>query len=98
MCMLDYHLTHDKEMAVPPGQIRCQAGSMELTENEWSRACNLRDRYWLYVVFDCGTTTPRLFRVQNPFSKLIATSKGSLLIDGSQILASAGQSSEGNCN
>ena len=71
---------------------RAAIGDIELTENEWSRACNLRDRYWLYVVFDCGAPTPRLFRVQNPFYTLIATSKGAVVIDESQILASAGQS------
>lgn len=68
---------------------RAGIGDIELTENEWSRACNERDRYWLYVVFDCGTPHPRLFRVQNPFYKLIATPKGGVLIDESQIIASA---------
>ncbi len=46
---------------------RAGVGDIELTENEWSRACNSRDRYWLYVVYDCGTSNPRLLRVQNPF-------------------------------
>ena len=66
---------------------RAGVGDIELTENEWSRACNLRDRYWLYVVFDCGTPSPRLFRVQNPFHKLIATAKGGVIISEESIFS-----------
>jgi len=60
---------------------RAGVGDIELTENEWSRSCNLRDRYWLYVVYNCGTPNPRLLRVQDPFRKLIATAKGGIIID-----------------
>jgi hypothetical protein len=44
-----------------PGDKRAieRIGDVELTENEWVRACNQRDGYWLYVVFDCGTSHPR---------------------------------------
>jgi hypothetical protein len=59
---------------------RVGVGEIELTENEWARACNLRDKYWLYAVFDCGTVSPRLFRVQDPFAKLIAKARGSVVI------------------
>lgn len=68
---------------------RAGIGDIELTENEWSRSCNLRDRYWLYVVFDCGTPNPRLFRVQDPFRKLIATAKGGVIIDEPEIMGAA---------
>jgi superfamily II DNA or RNA helicase len=68
---------------------RVGVGDIELTENEWSRACNSRDKYWLYVVYDCGTPNPRLFRVQDPFRKLIATAKGGVIVDESQILGAA---------
>ena len=50
---------------------RAGTGNVELSENEWSRACNLRDDYWLYVVFDCATPHPRLVRVRDPFAKLL---------------------------
>ena len=30
----------------------------EIGGNEWARACNLRDAYWLYVVFDCAPPAP----------------------------------------
>ena len=68
---------------------RAGIGDIELTENEWSRACNERARYWLYVVYNCGTPDPRLLRVQDPFRKLIATAKGGVLIDETQILGTA---------
>ena len=57
---------------------RARTGSVEMQENEWSRACNLRDRYWLYVVFDCATPHPRLVRVRDPFAKLLVKGRESL--------------------
>ena len=50
---------------------RAGSGSIELSENEWAKACNLREHYWLYVVFDCATPHPRLVRVRDPFAKLL---------------------------
>ena len=45
---------------------RARDGAVEITDNEWAAACNLRDKYWLYVVFDCATPHPRLVRVREP--------------------------------
>ena len=59
---------------------RVGVGEIEMTENEWARACILRGRYWLYAVFDCGGAQPRLLRVQDPFAKLIAKARGSMTI------------------
>lgn len=59
---------------------RAGTGDVEVSANEWAKACNLRDGYWLYVVYDCGTPNPRLVRVQDPFGKLLAKQKGSMLI------------------
>jgi len=64
---------------------RVGIGDIELTENEWARACILRKRYWLYAVFDCGGVQPRLLRVQDPFAKLIAKARGSVAIAYSDI-------------
>ena len=50
---------------------RIGAGDVEVTDNEWARACNLREDYWLYVVYHCGTPTPQLVRVQDPFGNLL---------------------------
>jgi superfamily II DNA or RNA helicase len=59
---------------------RARIGEVELSENEWVKACNQRDRYWLYVVFDCATSHPRLLRVRDPFGKLIAKQSGRVTI------------------
>ena len=54
---------------------RARSGNVEVSENEWAKACNLRDKYWLYVVFDCATPHPRLVRVQDPFAKLLVRNR-----------------------
>ena len=56
---------------------RADTSGVELRENEWAKACNLRERYWLYVVFDCATPRPRLVRVQDPLSKLLVKGRES---------------------
>ena len=50
---------------------RAATGEIEVTDNEWSRACNLREEYWLYVAYHCATAAPQLLRVQDPFAKLL---------------------------
>jgi transcriptional regulator with XRE-family HTH domain len=65
---------------------RVGVGDVELTENEWAKAINLRARYWLYAAVNCATPNPRLARVQDPFGRLIARAKGSLVIAYSDIL------------
>jgi hypothetical protein len=68
---------------------RAGSGAIEVLENEWAKARNLRDRYWLYVVFDCATPQPRLIKVQDPFGRLLAKAKGSMLIAATEIFAAA---------
>lgn len=68
---------------------RVSMSEIELTENEWARACILREKYWLYAVFDCGSASPRMFRVQDPFARLIAKAKGSVVISYADIARSA---------
>ncbi len=46
-------------------------GEIELSENEWVKACNHRDGHWLYVMYDCATAYPRLLRVQALLGKLL---------------------------
>ena len=64
----------------PSGEVRSievkgrtgrSAVRMEL--NEWKQACNLGERYWLYVVFGCATPEPQLYRVRDPFRRLLAS-------------------------
>ena len=50
---------------------RAGSGSVEVSDNEWAKACNLRNEYWLYVVYDCATPRPRLLRIRDPFFKLV---------------------------
>ena len=68
---------------------RVESSAIEMTENEWAKACNLRHNYWLYVVYDCGTAHPRLLRIQDPFAKLLAKAKGGVLINASCIMEAA---------
>jgi hypothetical protein len=65
---------------------RAGTGDIEVSSNEWARAANLRDGYWIYAVYDCATPAPRLARVQDPFGTLLAKAKGSVLISASQIV------------
>ena len=62
---------------------------MEVSANEWAKACNLRDRYWVYVVFDSATPHPRLLRIQDPFAKLLVRAKGGMVIEEREIFEAA---------
>jgi hypothetical protein len=80
----------------PAGEKRCievkgrsRVADVEVTDNEWARACNLRQGYWLYVVYDCATQTPRLERVQDPFGSLLVKAKGGMLVTPVQIREAA---------
>jgi SNF2 family DNA or RNA helicase len=64
---------------------RSDSGEIEVLQNEWSAACNLLQRYWLYAVYDCATPTPRLVRVQDPFTKLLVKAKGSVLVGAADV-------------
>ena len=52
---------------------RAGVGNVELTWSEFAKAIELGNDYWLYVVLDCGTPTPRLYRVQNPAKRLASS-------------------------
>ena len=51
-------------------------GNIRMQANERKQARHLGERYRLHVVFDCATPVPRLVRVQDPFAKLLARSRG----------------------
>ncbi len=57
---------------------RAGTGSVEMKHNEWANACIHREEYWLYVVFDCATPRPRLMRVRDPFTRLLARDRESV--------------------
>lgn len=77
----------------PGGEKRCievkgraETGDVEVSANEWAKACNIRQAYWLYAVYNCATPVPRLVRVQDPFGNLLAKAKGSVLVSQAQIV------------
>ncbi|MFG3130198.1 helicase-related protein [Streptomyces tendae] len=45
---------------------RAGVGSVELTWSEYIAAGKFGPAYWLYVVLDCATDHPRLYRIQDP--------------------------------
>lgn len=58
---------------------RAGVGEVEVSANEWARACNLRGEYWLYVVYNCATPNGgdgvlpwRLVPVFRQFAKSLA--------------------------
>jgi hypothetical protein len=60
-----------------------------MTQNEWAKAANLSERYWLYVVLDCATPKPTLLRVQDPFTRLLGAKKGGMTFTAGDIRAKA---------
>lgn len=64
---------------------RATTGDIEVSANEWAKACNMRHEYWLYAVYNCATSNPRLARVQDPFGNLLAKAKGSVLVSHAQV-------------
>jgi hypothetical protein len=70
---------------------RAAVGDIQVSENEWAKACNLRERYWLYVVYDCGGSHPRLIQIQDPFAKLLVKAKGGVLIGEDEVLRAVDQ-------
>jgi SNF2 family DNA or RNA helicase len=68
---------------------RAGTGEVEVSGNEWAKACNMRQGYWLYAVYDCASPAPRLMRVQDPFGCLLAKAKGSFLISAAEVAQAA---------
>jgi hypothetical protein len=68
---------------------RAKVGEVLVSDNEWAKAVNHRDKYWLYVVFDCASPAPRLHRVPDPFAELLVKAKGGVGIDAAEILRAA---------
>ncbi len=45
-------------------------GSVMLSENEMNRLAQLGDAAWLYIVVNCKSNIPKLYRIQNPAKAL----------------------------
>jgi superfamily II DNA or RNA helicase len=48
---------------------------VSLTVNEWRKAQQLGDSYWLYVVWGCRSDNPQLLTIQNPAQVLAGDAK-----------------------
>ena len=68
---------------------RAGVGEIDVSENEWAKACILREEYWLYVVFDCASPRPRLIRVRDPFRNLLVRAKGGVVIPSDEVISAA---------
>jgi superfamily II DNA or RNA helicase len=78
----------------PDGTIRyievkgCKrTGGVELKPNEWAQAANHRERYWLYVVFNCESDRPELNIVQDPVGRGVGRPRGEIVIAADAIRA-----------
>jgi hypothetical protein len=49
---------------------RRRGGNIVMTTNEWYKAQQLAETYWLYVVWDPLSDKPELVRIQHPAAKL----------------------------
>ncbi len=48
---------------------------VSLTVNEWRKAQQLGESYWLYIVWGCNTVNPQLLMIQNPAKVLAGDAK-----------------------
>ena len=69
---------------------RARVGDLELTPNEWAQANNHRERYWLYVVFNCDAT-PALKRIADPAGTGVGRPKGGVTIAAADLLGLPGE-------
>jgi hypothetical protein len=60
------------------GTTGARFANIELTVGEWTAAAALEERYWLYLVADCCTSTPKIQRLQNP-ARLVHSGAASII-------------------
>jgi hypothetical protein len=72
----ELNLGYDLRSTGPDGAVRyievkgrAGVGAVELSENEWLKAEQLGEEYWLYIVTD-ALSAPELFLLQNPRARL----------------------------
>lgn len=83
---LESHRANGENVVI---EVKGRAGRSEvqLTDNEWPTAANVREKYWLYVVVDCATA-PKLFRVRDPI-RLAFRTRQTFNLKISQIISEA---------
>ena len=68
---------------------KSEIGDIQITNNEWNKAKELENSYYLYVVYDCSSNNPSLYIIQNPANKLSAefnSSKNKYIIKKDEII------------
>jgi superfamily II DNA or RNA helicase len=65
------------------------SAAVELEENEWLKACSLRERYWLYVVYGCAEPKHEFIRVRDPVGNLIGKPRGGVIYNKQEIAEAA---------
>lgn len=65
---------------------RAARGEVLVSDNEWAKACTLRDTYWLYVVWDCASAHPYALPVADPFGRLLTRARGGVAVPPGEIL------------
>ncbi len=73
---------------------RAAQGEILVSDNEWAKACNQRDTYWLYVVWDCASAHPYALAIADPFGSLLAKTRGGVAVPAGEILRAAQESHE----
>jgi hypothetical protein len=48
---------------------RARSGAVRISANEWKKARHFGEQFWLYVVTEAGTDSPRLHRIPNPATR-----------------------------
>jgi len=49
---------------------KAETGEILLTDNEMTKAKELKDYYYLYIVLNCSSEFPKLYRIKNPANNL----------------------------
>jgi len=75
---------------------RAETGDIEVSANEWAKACNMRQGYWLYTIYDCAKPSQRLICMQDPFGNLRARAKGSVLVGAKQVMEASAENGSGS--
>ncbi len=73
---------------------RAARGEVLVSDNEWAKACNQRDTYWLYVVWDCASAHPYALAIADPFGSLLAKTQGGVAVPAGEILRASQESHE----
>lgn len=64
--ILDANGDLEKYIEVKSTASEVRKHSFEVSKKQWAIATNHGDKYWIYCVFETGTKTPKIVKLQNP--------------------------------